>query len=61
MGIADTPPVIIPRPEDRPGLFSLFAGTVHVTWFNSEPDPPRDLELSTTPEARADNLLCIPP
>ena len=25
------------------------------TWFNSESDPPPDLELSTTPEERADN------
>ena len=38
-----------------------FGGTVRVTWFNSESDPPPDLEPSTTPEERADNLLCIPP
>jgi hypothetical protein len=32
-----------------------------LTWFNSESDPPPDLQLSTTLEERADNLLCIPP
>ena len=31
------------------------------TWLNSELDPPPDLELSTMPEGRADNPVCIPP